>query len=156
MALRASRPVTRSSAIRCGYAEYTLLPAGASAHKPETLSFVDAATLPVAAATAFDGIAQPGLPPGSVLLITASVAAWPPAQIARHARLAVIGTASAGKKDFVEAFGVVHVLPAEGVAERVSGAAPNGIDAIYDLIGGADLEAVAGVLADGRNDQRRP
>ena len=45
-----------------GYAEYTLLPAEVTAHKPPELSFTDAATLPIAAATAYDGIQQLGLP----------------------------------------------------------------------------------------------
>ena len=45
-----------------GYAEYTLLPAEVTAHKPPELSFTDAATLPIAAATAYDGVQQLGLP----------------------------------------------------------------------------------------------
>ncbi|MYR63439.1 alcohol dehydrogenase catalytic domain-containing protein, partial [Streptomyces sp. SID625] len=41
-----------------GYAQYTLLSAAVTAHKPAGLSFTDAATLPVAAATAYDGLRQ--------------------------------------------------------------------------------------------------
>ena len=41
-----------------GYAEYTLLTANATADKPPQVSFDDAATLPVAAATAYDGVTQ--------------------------------------------------------------------------------------------------
>ncbi|WP_219462255.1 zinc-binding dehydrogenase [Nonomuraea rhizosphaerae] len=44
--------------------------------------------------------------------------------------------------------GVVHVEPGPGVADRVRAAAPDGVDAIYDLVGGAALEEVASVLAD--------
>lgn len=133
-----------------GYAEYTLLPAELAAHKPDTVSFADAATLPIAAATAYDGVHQLGLPPGATLLIVGvgggvGVAA---AQIAKDAGLKVIGTASAAKKDFVEALGVVHVEPGPDVADRVRAAAPGGVDAIYDLVGGDALEAVAGLLGD--------
>ena len=133
-----------------GYAEYTLLPAEVTAHKPPELSFTDAATLPIAAATAYDGIQQLGLPAGATLLITGvgggvGVAA---AQIARLAGVRVIGTASSGKKSFVESLGVIYVEPGPGVADRVRAAAPDGVDAIYDLVGGAALEAVAGLLAD--------
>ena len=133
-----------------GFAEYTLLPLGVSAHKPDALSFIDAATLPIAAATAYDGVHQLALPKGATLLITGvgggvGVAA---AQIAEHAGLTVIGTASAGKKDFVESLGVVHVEPGLGVADRVRAAAPGGIDAIYDLVGGSALDEVAELLAD--------
>lgn len=46
-----------------GYAEYTLLPVAVTAHKPDGLSFTDAAVLPVAAATAYDGVRQLGLTP---------------------------------------------------------------------------------------------
>jgi NADPH:quinone reductase-like Zn-dependent oxidoreductase len=133
-----------------GYAEYTLLPVTTAAHKPAGLSFVDAAALPVAAATAYDGVRQLALPTGATLLVTGAgggvgVAA---VQIARHFGITVVGTAGAGKREFVESLGAVHVLPGPGVAERVGAAAPDGIDAIYDLVGGADLEAVAGLLAD--------
>ena len=41
-----------------GYTEYTLVTASAAAHKPLQVSFHDAATLPVAAATAYDGVTQ--------------------------------------------------------------------------------------------------
>lgn len=133
-----------------GYAEYTLLPVELTAHKPAELPFPVAATLPVAAATAYDGLRQLDLPRGATLLITGvgggvGVAA---AQLARHQGLKVIGTASAGKKDFVEELGVTHVEPGPGVADRIRAAAPDGVDAIYDLVGGTALEEVAGVLAD--------
>jgi NADPH:quinone reductase-like Zn-dependent oxidoreductase len=47
-----------------GYAEYTLVTASAAAHKPPQVSFNDAATLPVAAATAYDGVTQLALKEG--------------------------------------------------------------------------------------------
>lgn len=133
-----------------GYAEYSLLPVQTTALKPEGLSFTDAAALPVAAATAYDGVRQLGLPPGATLLITGvgggvGVAA---AQIAVHDGLRVVGTASAGKKGFVESLGVNFVDYGEGVVDRVRAAAPDGIDAIYDLIGGTALAEVAELLLD--------
>ncbi|ABD10923.1 Zn-dependent oxidoreductase, NADPH:quinone reductase [Frankia sp. BMG5.23] len=133
-----------------GYAEYTVLTARESARKPAAVSFVAAATLPVAAATAYDGVHQLALPPGATLLIIGvgggvGVAA---AQIARHAGLTVVGTASAGKKDFVEALGVAHVEPGPDVADRVRAAASRGVDGIYDLVGGETLDDVVEVLAD--------
>ncbi|MGW6025147.1 NADP-dependent oxidoreductase [Streptomyces sp. NPDC055099] len=132
-----------------GYAEYTLLPASLAAHKPDDLTFAEAAALPVAVATAYDGVRQLNLPAGATLLITGvgggvGVAA---AQLARHLGIQVVGTASAGKKDFVESLGAVHVPPGPDLAERVRAAAPDGhIDAIFDLVGGEDLVAVASLL----------
>jgi NADPH:quinone reductase-like Zn-dependent oxidoreductase len=133
-----------------GFSEFALLAADVSAHRPPGLSATDAATLPVAAATGYDGIRQLALPPGSTVLINGvgggvGVAA---AQVARHQGLTVVGTASAGKKDFVEALGVTHVEYGPGVADRIRGAAPQGIDGIYDQVGGQALEDVAPLLAD--------
>ena len=133
-----------------GYAEYTLIPVETAAVKPAGLSFEDAATLPVAGATAWDGIRQLALPPGATLLITGAgggvgVAA---VQIAVHDGLTVIGTASAAKKDLVESLGARHVTPGPGVQDRVRAIAPDGVDAIFDLVGGSALEEAAGVLDD--------
>lgn len=138
------------SSLTGGYVEHTLLPVTVAAHKPAALSFTDAAALPVAAATAYDGVRQLDLPAGAVLLITGAgggvgVAAI---QIARVRGLRVVGVASEGKKDFVESLGAIHVPSGPDLAERVRAAAPDGIDAVYDLVGGDALEAAAGLLED--------
>ncbi|TLS43328.1 NADP-dependent oxidoreductase [Streptomyces montanus] len=138
------------SPVAGGYAEYALLPVAVTAHKPEEISFTDAAALPVAAATAYDGIRQLDLPAGATLLITGAgggvgVAAT---QIARAFGLKVVGTASAGKKDFVESLGAVHVPSGPDFVTGVRAAAPDGVDAVYDLIGGEVLEAAAELLTD--------
>ncbi|MFJ2705647.1 NADP-dependent oxidoreductase [Streptomyces sp. NPDC087428] len=133
-----------------GYAEYTLLPVAVTAHKPAGLSFTDAAALPVAAATAYDGVRQLAPAPGSTLLVTGAGGGVGNAvlQLAHHAGVRVIGAASAAKKDFVESLGAVHVESGAGLAGRVRAAAPDGIDAIFDLVGGDTLREVAPLLAD--------
>ncbi|MGQ4390227.1 NADP-dependent oxidoreductase [Streptomyces sp. SAS_270] len=133
-----------------GYATYAVLPVAVTAHKPAALSFVDAAALPVAAATAYDGVRQLDLPSGATVLITGAgggvgVAA---VQIARAYGVRVIGVASDGKKDFVESLGAVHVPSGPGLAERVRAAAPEGVDAVFDLVGDGVLEEVATLLTD--------
>ncbi|MFJ8504115.1 NADP-dependent oxidoreductase [Streptomyces avermitilis] len=133
-----------------GYAEYAVLPVTTTAHKPAGLSFTDAATLPVAAATAYDGIRQLGLPSGATLLITGAgggvgVAA---VQLARAGGLRVVGVASEAKKDLVESLGAVHVASGPELAERVRAVAPGGVDAVFDLVGGEVLEAAATLLTD--------
>ncbi|MEV0040985.1 NADP-dependent oxidoreductase [Streptomyces sp. NPDC050804] len=138
------------STLTGGYTEYTLLPVEVAAHKPEALSFTDAAALPVAAATAYDALRQLDLEPGATVLITGAgggvgVAA---VQIARGLGIRVLGTASAGKKEFVESLGAVHVLPGPGLAERVAAVAPDGVDAVLDLVGGPALREAAEVLTD--------
>lgn len=133
-----------------GYAAYAVLPVAVAAHKPAALSFVDAAALPVAAATAYDGVRQLDLPSGATLLITGAgggvgVAA---VQIAHAFGVRVVGVASEGKKAFVEAFGAVHVPSGPGLAERVRAVAPEGVDAVFDLVGNGVLEEAATLLAD--------
>lgn len=133
-----------------GFGEYALLSADVAARKPAAVSFVDAATLPVAGATAYDGVHQLGLTPGQTLLITGAgggvgIAA---VQIAMDLGLKVIGTASEPKKALVEAFGARHVPYGPGVADRIRLNAPDGVDAIYDLVGGDALRDVADLVAD--------
>jgi NADPH:quinone reductase-like Zn-dependent oxidoreductase len=133
-----------------GFAEYTLTTADTSARKPTHVSFPDAATLTVAAATAYDGVTQLQLQPGQTLLVNGvsggvGVAA---AQIARDLGINVIGIAGADKAALVESLGATFVPYGDGVAERISAILPDGVDAIFDLAGGDGLRAVADLLAD--------
>ncbi|MER5795570.1 NADP-dependent oxidoreductase [Streptomyces sp. NPDC001980] len=132
------------------FAEYALLTASVTAHKPAALSFADAATLPVAGATAYDGVRQLDLPEGATLLVTGAGGGVGAAalQIAHAWGLWVVGVASEGKKDLVESLGAVHVPSGPGLADRVRAAAPQGVDGVYDLVGGEVLAEAAGLLAD--------
>jgi NADPH:quinone reductase-like Zn-dependent oxidoreductase len=138
------------SAARGAFAEYALLNADVTAHKPAALSFRDAATLPVAAATAYDGVRQLDLPGGSTLLVTGAGGGVGTAavQIARAFGLRVVGVASEGKREFVESLGAVHVPSGPDLAERVRAAAPDGIDGVYDLVGEPVLTEAAELLKD--------
>ncbi|MFS8199919.1 NADP-dependent oxidoreductase [Streptomyces sp. CWNU-52B] len=133
-----------------GYAQYALFPVAITAHKPAGVSFTDAATLPVAAATAYDGVRQLALPAGATLLVTGAGGGVGVAvvQIARAEGLNVIGVASEGKKDLVESLGAVHVPSGRDYPEGVRAVAPEGVDAVYDLVGGAVLEAAAELVKD--------
>ena len=132
------------------FSEYTVTSAIATAKKPPHVSFEDAATLTVAGATAYDGIVHLGLSEGQTLLITGigggvGVAA---AQIARDSGIAVFGTASEGKRALVESLDATLIPYGDGVEERVRELLPDGVDAIYDLVGGDALRAVAGLVKD--------
>ncbi|MFJ9152369.1 NADP-dependent oxidoreductase [Streptomyces sp. NPDC102270] len=134
-------------ALAGGYTEYTLVPAAVAAHKPAELSHPVAATLPVAASTAYDGVRQLDLPSGATLLVTGAGGGVGAAavQIARAFGLRVVGVASEGKKDFVESLGADHVASGPGWAERARASAP---DAVYDLVGGQVLAEAAELLTD--------
>ena len=138
------------STVAGGYAEYALLTAAVTAHKPAELSFTDAATLPVAAATAYDGIRQLDLPAGATVLVTGAGGGVGSAalQIARALGLRAVGVASEGKKDFVESLGAVHVPSGPDLAVRVRAVAPDGVDGAYDLVGGEVLAEAATLLTD--------
>jgi NADPH2:quinone reductase len=133
-----------------GYTEYTLVTANAAAHKPPQVSFNDAATLPVAVATAYDGVTQLDLKEGQTLLINGigggvGVAA---AQIARDLGINVIGTASEDKRTLVETLGATLIASGDGVSDRIQQILPAGVDAIFDLAGGDALQAVAELVSD--------
>ncbi|WP_405896416.1 NADP-dependent oxidoreductase [Streptomyces sp. NBC_00727] len=131
-----------------GYAEYTLMPVAVTAPKPAGLSFTDAAVLPVAAATAYDGVRQLDPAPGSTLLVTGAGGGVGSAavQLARHAGVRVLGVASDAKKDFVESLGAEHIPSGPGLADRVRAAAPEGVDAVFDLVGGDTLREAAALV----------
>ncbi|MFC7916683.1 NADP-dependent oxidoreductase [Streptomyces sp. NPDC057386] len=138
------------NALTGGYAEYAVLSDRLAAHKPAALSFTDAATLPVAAATAYDGVRQLDLPSGATLVVVGAgggvgVAA---VQIARAFGLRTVGVASEAKKDLVETFGATHVASGPGWTERVREAAPDGVAGLYDLVGGEVFPEAAQLVAD--------
>lgn len=133
-----------------GYAEQALLSAAATARKPAGLPFTTAAVLPVAAATAYDGIGQLKLDPGTTLLINGigggvGVVA---AQLARDRDITVVGTASEDKRALVESLGAILVPYGDDTADRVRQILPDGVDGILDLVGGDALRAVAGLSRD--------
>lgn len=135
---------------RGAFAEDTLMRADATVAKPEGLSFIDAAALPTAGTTAYDGVHQLDLQAGQTLLILGigggvGVIA---AQIAKVHGVKVIGTAGESKHDLVESLGATPVTYGPGVADRLREVAPDGVDAIFDLIGGQALHDVAELAKD--------
>jgi NADPH:quinone reductase-like Zn-dependent oxidoreductase len=96
-----------------GYAEYAVIPVHSLARKPKTLSFEQAAGLPIAAETAYRALHEAGnLQPGQTVLIhgaaggVGSVAV----QIAKAHGAHVIGTASANNHEFLKSLGVDQVI----------------------------------------------
>ena len=133
-----------------GWAEQSLVMASFAAHRPEGVSPADAAALPVAAGTAYDALNGLDLAPGSTLLVNGAGGGVGVVtlQLARARGLVVVGTASKGKHDLVASYGAIPVEYGDGVAERIRAAAPQGVDAVLDTVGGDALRAVAGVLSD--------
>jgi NADPH:quinone reductase-like Zn-dependent oxidoreductase len=133
-----------------GWAELALVTASFAAHRPDGVSPEDAAVLPVAAGTAYDALTDLALPAGATLLVNGAgggvgIAA---VQLARARRLVVVGTASPPKHDLIASYGATPVAYGPGVAERIRAAAPAGVDAVFDLVGGEALRTVAELAAD--------
>ncbi|MGI8668148.1 MAG: alcohol dehydrogenase catalytic domain-containing protein [Jatrophihabitans sp.] len=110
------------------FGEYAVTSATATAHKPPQVSFHDAATLVVAAATGYDGIAQLNLTAGQTLLINGigggvGVAA---AQIARDAGIAVFGTGSQAKRALAESLGATLIEYGDGLPSDSARSCPTG------------------------------
>jgi len=135
-----------------GWAEQALVTASFAAHRPSSVRPEDAAALPVAAGTAYDALNALALPVGATLLVNGAGGGVgiPTVQLARARGLRVVGTAGAGKQDLVAGLGAVPVTGGDGVADRVRAAAPDGVDGVFDLVGGDALRAVAPLTASGR------
>jgi len=128
-----------------GWAEQALVTAGFAARRPDGVSPEAAAVLPVAAGTAYDALAQLALPAGATLLVNGAGGGVgvPLLQLARTRGIRVVGTASPAKHDLVAALGAVPVSYGDGVVDRILAASPQGVDGVFDLVGGDALRAVA-------------
>ena len=134
-----------------GYAEFTVLAAAQTAHKPPQVGFEQASVLTVAAGTAHDALHALDLEKGRTLLVNGvgggvGVAV---AQLARARGITVVGTAGERKRSLVESFGVTLVPRGEGVVERLRRQLPQGTaDALIDLVGGDSLRELATLVTD--------
>lgn len=129
-----------------GYAEYAVLPASSAARKPQALGFVQAASLPVAALTAWQALFDHAeLTAGQTVLIHAAAGGVGhlAVQFAKHKGARVIATASARNQDFVRSLGADEVV--DYSADKFEDTARN-VDVVLDTMGGDTQERSWGVL----------
>lgn len=124
-----------------GYAQYTVFNASSTAHKPETVSWAAAATLPVAAGTAYDALRQLGTGAGDTVLVLGAGGGVGSAvlQLARAQGIDIVAVASAGKREWIESLGARFIAS----GSDISAAFTRPVDAIIDLVGGETLRAAA-------------
>jgi NADPH:quinone reductase-like Zn-dependent oxidoreductase len=122
------------------YAEQALADVARIALKPGTLSWEQAAALPVGAETSYRALELLQVRAGETLLIhgAAGGVGTIAVQIAVARGIKVIGTASEANHEHLRALGAVPVLYGDGLAERVRAAAPEGVDAALDGAGQGD------------------
>jgi len=123
-----------------GYAEYVAAPASEFVRKPKHINFDTAASVPVAALTAWQGIFDHGeLASGQRILITgASGAVGSMAvQLAKNKGAYVIGTGSGRNKEFVRQLGADEFIDYKNAKfeDEVSG-----LDVVFDTVGGDTQE----------------
>uniref|UniRef100_A0AAU2VVV2 NADP-dependent oxidoreductase n=1 Tax=Streptomyces sp. NBC_00008 TaxID=2903610 RepID=A0AAU2VVV2_9ACTN len=119
------------------YAEYVLAEATRVAPKPAGLSWQDAAALTIAADTAQRVLDELAVGAGDTLLLHGAAGAVGSAavQLAVARGATVIGTASAANHDYLRVIGATPVEYGDGLVGRVREAAPQGVDAVFDVAG---------------------
>ncbi|MEI9939202.1 MAG: NADP-dependent oxidoreductase [Pseudomonadota bacterium] len=120
------------------------------AHKPDDLSFEVAGGLPVVVETAWRCLEQIGVQSGETLLVSGAAGGIGSAviQLARLRGIAVIGTASAPKHDYVRGLGAIPTTYGPGLAERVKLLAPEGVDRALDLAGSGIIPQLIEIVGD--------
>ncbi|WP_405482491.1 NADP-dependent oxidoreductase [Streptomyces sp. NBC_00009] len=134
------------------FAEYVAAPVRTLARKPRNLTYEEAAGLPLAGLTAYQVLTGAlAVQEGDVVLAHAAAGGVGSiaVQLSRHLGARVIGTASERNHDFVRELGAEPVTYGEGLAERVRALAPEGVDAVFDTVGGEALKVSADLLAPG-------
>lgn len=127
-------------------AEFVAVSAHLLAHKSKRLTMAQAAALPLAAITAWEGIVDRApAKAGKTVLIHAGAGGvgYIAAQLALAAGAQVFATVSSSKRDAVAAVGATPIdyralTTDEYIAQFTDGA---GFDIVYDTVGGATLDA---------------
>lgn len=132
------------------FAEFVTVGASAAAAKPASLSWDEAAGLPLAGLTAYRTLTRLGVGADSTVLIHGAAGGVGTfgVQIARALGARVIGTASVANHQRLAGFGAEPVEYGAGLVERVRELAPDGVTTVADFVGGV-LDTTLAVLRDG-------
>jgi NADPH:quinone reductase-like Zn-dependent oxidoreductase len=111
---------------------------------PASLSFAEAAALPVAVETAVRTLDLLGVGEGTTVLINGAAGGVgsAAAQIARSRDARVIGTASPNNHEYLRSLGAEPTSYGDGLVERVRAIAPDGVDVALDAAGRDALPAL--------------
>src|SRR3954469_22988985 len=119
------------------YAEYLAVEPATIARKPSNLSFEEAASVPVAAQTAWQGIFTHGhLQKGQTMLVhggAGAVGAYA-VQLASHAGAHVIATASGDDEAYLKSIGASRVINYR--EDQFDKVLREKVDVVFDLVGG--------------------
>jgi NADPH2:quinone reductase len=144
------KPVVQGGA----YADYIVLEEEHAAIKPKNISFEEAASIPLAALTAYQSLFDAAkINPGETVLIHAAAGGVGGfgVQLARDRRATVLGTASGHNSGYVQDLGADRVVDYSQVdfREAVRSEYPDGVDVVFDCVGGEVLEKSADIVKKG-------
>lgn len=124
-----------ATGVRGGYAEQVLVDAKDVGHKPDSLSFEQAAGLLLVGGTAWHLLTNTGVGMGDTVLIhgAAGGVGLLAVQLAVARGASVIGTARPARHDELRRYGATPVAYGPGLADRVR--AIGAVDAALDLVG---------------------
>lgn len=127
---------------RASHAELALVDAANATPKPPEVPWEVAGGLFVAGATAAAAVRAVGAAPGDTLVVAGAAGGVGSitVQLAARAGATVIGLAGEANHAWLREHGVVPVTYGDGVADRIRAAAPGGIDAFVDTVGGGYVE----------------
>jgi len=136
------------------FAEFRVAEVASLAHKPREFSHVEAAALVVGGTTALEAVVERlRLKAGETVLITGASGGVGTlaVQIAREAGATVLAVASKENHDYLRALGAHHSFDYHDIdwPARVRKATDGGVDALFDIAGGATLVAAFDAVKDG-------
>ena len=136
------------------YAEYSALEEEHAAIRPKNISFEEAASIPLAALTAYQSLFDAAkINPGETLLIHAAAGGVGGfgVQLAKDHGAVVWVTASEGNKKYVKDLGASQVVDytKEDFREAVRSQYPDGVDVVFDCVGGEVLRKSAEIVKRG-------
>ncbi|MGW7019872.1 NADP-dependent oxidoreductase [Streptomyces decoyicus] len=142
--------VRKDEVQRGTYAELVAAPVRTLARKPASLSWQQAAGLPLAGLTAYQALKRVGTKAGETVLVHAAAGGVGSlaVQIAVAQGARVIGTASERNHEFLRSLGAEPVTYGDGLADRVRALAPEGVDAAVDFVGGGVVDVSQELLKD--------
>ncbi len=136
------------------YSEYIVLEEEHASIKPKNTSFEEAASIPLAALTAYHSLFDAAkLQPGETVLIHAAAGGVRGfgVQLAKDRGATVWGTASGHSSEYVQDLGGDRVVdyPQVDFREAVRSEYPDGVDVVFDCVGGEVLQKSTDIVKKG-------
>lgn len=136
------------------FAELVSVPVRTAARKPASMTFEEAASLPLAGLTAYQTLTRLNFYANDTLLVhgaAGGVGSYA-VQIAKHIGARVIGTASERNHEYVRGLGADDVVEyGDGLVERVRAIAPDGVTVSADYVGDVEEQTMQLLTPAGRH-----